>query len=292
MAETEFHDDIFPPLSFSIPLEIDEDDDDSCMLGPGVLNSPDEKDQPRSVIAEHVKNWRLIGELKRPLLLGTFEGQLAYLLVFKFTFQRLCSNSILRVRSSVIEIEFEDAPTDPAAAPSLAHCPQVVAIYPKWYEGPTSYATVQRGISLSVTVPGGAGIQGTVSRKTERLEEGRTSVHGVIGPRPSNCVDWSITENKVLRDGLPGEFELALVTKYNEGRRFSATVTVWVSFGWNIFGGKMRVMGKNDDPLFFNPGVLNRLCSNTDQLALGPKMIVNLGCLDEVELEPYVHIRL
>ncbi|KAF8247120.1 hypothetical protein K440DRAFT_661606 [Wilcoxina mikolae CBS 423.85] len=275
-------------LFLFIPLEVDEDT--LSQLGPS-QSSDDETGQvaPRSVIAEHFqRDAGLQAELKRPLYIGTYNNQPACLLVFKFTFQRCGVSSSYRIKSSKIRLEFKDAPLDPRRVkrrPGMTLNPVVHKFEPSLFEGPVHTSVVHNTISLSARVAfqGVPEVKAGICTTTMTPKEGQLSIqgnsYGLDGRQ--NQIVWTILEDNVLKNGIPGVLEFAVFVGYIEGRRFSVSVRVSAELGWNFFRSlkPTPVLGRNSDPVLFNPEHLRRLSKGE-----GKVIVEDKGALDELNL--------
>jgi hypothetical protein len=275
-------------LSLFIPLEVDEDT--LSQLGPG-QPSDDEtaQDAPLTVIAEHFRSDAgLQAELKRPLYIGTYNNQPACLLRFKFTFQRCRSSSSYRIKSSKIRIEFKDAPLELRRVrrkPGTTPNPVVHKYEPSHLKGPVHTSEVYNTLSLSanMTFTGVPEVKAGFSATIVAPRVGQLSIRGALYGLDGgkNQIVWTILENDVLKSGIPEVLEFAVLVGYTEGRRFSANVRVSAELGWNLLRSfkPTPVLGRNSDPLLFDPEKLRRFCGGE-----GRDIVRDEGGLDKLNL--------
>lgn len=220
-----------------------------------------------------------------------------------FWSQDLCHNStfardwnadfdlpqLTRVRAANIEIEFIDAPRDVSTATN----PVVAKFHPVEHEGPTSHGQVVSTADASLTVapPSGTPSLGTgYSREVTIPLESKLHVHGVCSGRPTrNKVTWTIEEDRLKRDGMPREMCMAVIITRRQSRRFSAKVTV--SAHYAVIRGQLAkmvpVIGKMDDPLYFDPIALEAAVDQSQTGPDGTLVAQNIGNLGDVSLPEF-----
>jgi hypothetical protein len=120
------------------------------------------------------------------------------------------------------------------------------------------------------------------------VEEGRVIVHGVPGGgRNRNAITWTIEEDRVAKTGIPRHIELPLIITLQDEGRFCARVTVKAHYGFwrGALARSIPVLGKNDQPLYFDPPVMLSLATMGVEKGLDGKPIVeNGGEFDQVDL--------
>jgi len=119
----------------------------------------------------------------------------------------------------------------------------------------------------------------------QQVQKGRVVVHGVRGGgKHRNSITWSIEQDAVAESGIPRNIELPLVITTRGESRFSAKVTVKAHYGFRR-GPLARVLGKNDEPLFFDPMVLESMANMGVEKGPDGKFIVkHSGPFDSVDL--------
>ncbi|MCJ1467184.1 hypothetical protein MMC07_005807 [Pseudocyphellaria aurata] len=281
-------DDLFE--SIDLDLELDESIDP-------VLSSPsnkkkgnkdnDENDEsiPPEMIAAEVRSTRFIAALERPIRLGTFNDQTAFLLTFHFSFQRTFEGSFNRVRAVEIKIVFEDAPRDQTVG--AGRNPSIVRLHPVEYDGPATYgnAMYSSGIhSELISIPGGPSLGAHLSRDVNVPIVSSLNVHGTRSGTPTrNKVVWTIEENSILKTGMPREVKLSLIVNMKELRRFSARVIVAAhySFMYGLLAKTFPVIGRSNNPLFFDPPLLEDIARNQGTGPDGGPITMLVGSLDD-----------
>lgn len=285
LSQDPHSDEIANLFESSIALELDEAVDPVLSSPP--MNNEEDLSIPREHIAAAVRSTRLIAELKRPIVIGTFNDQAAYLLTFRFSFQRLLENSFSRIRGAVIEIAFKDASLDGV----IRKNPSVVKFHPELYQGPISQSSLTSTIEPNVqafSIPGGPSLGLNYSRERVLLQESRLIAHGARDGRPTrNIIRWTIDEDKFLEQGMPREMKLPVIVNMIESRRFSTHVTVYAHY--MLMRGTLAkmfpVIGRNDDPLFFDHSVLENIAtSQAQRSADGTPVAEIVGMLDAVDL--------
>ena len=278
-----------------IALSLDTSAD--ALLDPGrISNTEEELSIPREIIADVVRSWRFHAELLRPIRLGTYgihNDQPAELLCFHFSFQRTSDRWLTRVRAATIEIEFLDAPWDGSKAAN----PSIARFHPEEYEGPSSHGQVvtTTNASLSVAPPSGSPNVGLGRAKEVTLPlESKLHVHGVRSGRGTkNTVTWTIEEDRLKKNGMPREMHLPIIVTSKQPRRFSARVTLSAKYA--LIRGQMAklvpVVGKMDEPLFFDPPALRAAVEEKQSGPDGTLVAMDLGDLNDVSLSEYSSFR-
>lgn len=123
--------------------------------------------------------------------------------------------------------------------------------------------------------------------------ESKLYIHGISSGRGSkNKVTWTIREDRLKNDGVPREMRMPIIVTSKEPRRFSARVTV--SAHYAMVRGQLAkmipVIGKMDDPLFFDP-VAIKIAADEGQTGPDGKLIAhdveNLNGLSLVEFSSF-----
>ena len=249
--------------SITIPLE--DDDLQAGLLKSYKNEGEEEKDMPRAIItAKDLPNLCYFHVHFSTGECGNFRTQPkeplkpACRVVLDFSFQQLSS---WRFEKAEIEVEFEDAAnvildgadTSEDAIVDTTHQPRILAFEPQYYAGPVSFAegTTNPNIQANISPPGGIfGLSvGNGATKPFHLKES-FKIHGVLRDNPPSRIVWTVSENKLTKEGIRREFSTALIVSYTPGHKFAARVRVRA----NLWMGFLRpVCGKKDDPIFFNP---------------------------------------
>lgn len=273
----------------SIDFELDDSSDDLLSSPVTYSDSEEEQSLPRELIAAEVRSTRVIAKLERPLRLGTSNNLPAFLLCFQFSFQRVSQGFFDRIRAVQIEIVFEDAPQDALIA--KGRNPSIVRFHPDLYEGPVSKGTNNYHWELNAqlaAIAGGPSIGAAVSQDVTNPRESKLIVHGVKEGRPSqNKIVWTIDEDHSLATGMPREFKLPLIVNLKESRRFSAKLVVAAEYGFKRgrLAKNFPVIGRNVQPLFFDPQLLQDIAKENTRTGQDGKPIAELvGNLDQILL--------
>ncbi|KAL9125549.1 MAG: hypothetical protein Q9217_005260 [Psora testacea] len=273
-----------PEPLFRSSIMFDFDDTVDPVLSSSTRNNDeDEQHIPRELIAAEVRSSQLIAELERPIRVGTFNDLTAFLLCFRFSFQRILEGYFKRIRAAEIEITFVDAPTDG----TVGRNPSIVRFHPVLYEGPVSQGTLTYTSEINsklVSVAGGPTAGASVSREVSLPQESRLVVHGTRDGRPTrNKIVWTIEEDKILEKGMPREMKMPLIVNMKDPRRFSAKVIVAAHYVFKrgLLARTFPVIGKYDDPLYFDPAVLENIANTQSQTGPDGRPIAEMvGILD------------
>lgn len=120
------------------------------------------------------------------------------------------------------------------------------------------------------------------------MEQGRVVVHGVRGGgRNRNSITWMVEQNAVQRSGIPRDIRLPLIVTRAGSGRFSARVTVKAHYGFwrGPLARSIPVIGKNDEPLYFDPSKLESMVDAKERGPYGTLIAESCGVLNEVDLE-------
>ncbi|MCJ1427953.1 hypothetical protein MMC29_005860 [Sticta canariensis] len=279
----------------SIDLELDESID-PVLSSPvkGRVNRGEEEEEeaesiPREIIASEVRSTRFLAALERPIRLGTFNDYTAFLLTFRFSFQRVLDGYFKRVRAVDIEITFDDAPRDQTVG--AGKNPSIVRFHPVEYNGPVTQGmvTYSSGINSDLSsVPGGPSVGAHLSREVNIPIESSLKVHGTRDGRPRrNKIIWTIEEDRIRETGLPREVKMSLMINMNDARRFSARVVVAAHYMFKkgILAKQFPVIGRTNDPLFFDPPLLQDMARTKQTGPDGAPIAEIVGKLDANFLE-------
>jgi hypothetical protein len=245
-------------------------------------NTSDEEHVPRIIIAEEVRgNFRLQSRLLRPLQHGTVHNSIpAFLLRPIFTFQGQSKKWRSRITFATISVLFEDAPKHPTTPRGDAPAVKSAAFYQSPYIGPTRSALVIGAAGMSVS--GFSGIGGSLATSRTTLDEGNLKIETSINGRDLNQVTWVIRENSVSKAGIPTSIELPIILMPTANRRFSAKIAVHAEYGFwqGPWAEKVPVLGKNDDPLYFDPVELELREAEAARGKDGELIVERVGELD------------
>ena len=120
--------------------------------------------------------------------------------------------------------------------------------------------------------------------------ESKLHVDGLSSGRPvRNKVTWTIEENRIKEDGMPRKMRMPLIVTRKLARRFSARVIVTAHY--SIIRGPLAklvpVIGKMDDPLFFEPDALEAAIEQKQTGPDGTPIAERIGNLNDVSLSQY-----
>ncbi|KAK7177631.1 hypothetical protein DPSP01_002398 [Paraphaeosphaeria sporulosa] len=278
------------PFSWTVPLEISSDS--ATYLDRSQANDDQELYIPREVIAEVVGGSRLVAELKRPIKIGTFNELPSYLLQTHFSFQKASTNWLYRIQTAEITIVFEDAPAQEPAVKvpkNKQQHPAIAAWYPELFEGEVSHALITESVNAGLEAGYlGAGASVGAEKSRTYLEKGRVVVHGVRGGgRHRNSVTWVIEQDSVEKGGIPRDIKLPLIVTRQNNNRFSARVTVKAHYGFRRgpLARSVPVVGKNEEPLYFDPATLDDMIENGSRGPDGTPIVESCGIFDEKDLK-------
>jgi hypothetical protein len=273
----------------TIPLEVDPSE--LTHLSSEIQhNGPGEEFYPRQFIA--AMGIKLQAEMIRPIYIGTYkELPNAFELRPRFSFTGTAKKWMDRIQYAEITIVFEDAPESASVQPGPPPTVSAAAFYPKSYEGPRKIATVTDTNTITLdglSMPGIGGLGGSTGRtRTYEKEDQMTIEASIPRGRNRNEITWVLTENGISRKGVPRSLELPIIVSPRSGRRFSAKVTVHAHYG--IWRGPLAktipVLGKNDDPLFFDPLVLEEMAARRSRGFDRSIIVERAGILEDHDLD-------
>lgn len=305
--------------SQSFPFAVDE----SCPeLSTPITNSDAEHFIPRDIISSNISRTKLQSELMRPLIAGTYCGRPAYLLKLQFQFQvpEGGRNWFSRIKVASISIALEDAPAQVAVkeppgskagrkkksfrSGTDGNNPTIVKTYPgpEGFEGriPTTPATNSKKVRTQSYDHAHARSQANAQAqahpqsdesmaKEQDFTEEDTSTAKVETMRTGKQREKLIvTLTETNGVGIPSFLVVPLILTH-QSRRFSMRVTVNATFGlWRgLLADNIPVLGGADEPLFFDPAVLQKLMEGGARSAGGEKVVEWGDKLEEVDLQLY-----
>jgi hypothetical protein len=295
------------PLTQSFSFEID--DNSSQLSVVPQTNNEVELSIPREIISTSVSSTKLQSEILRPIIAGTYNSIPAYLLKAQFQFQIPDSgpNWFKRITAASISIVVEDAPFNEATSANSqrqyrrrgkgtqaspgANPPAIIKTYPgeEGWQGPISTAVVSNvtgaGIKAGWIVGGNADFNH--SRKNDYTGTAKVMTLRSGGAQRNNLL-VTVVENPVDGQGIPSFLVLPFILTH-QSRRFSMRVTVKATFGF--WRGKLAesipVLGRVDEPLFFDPTVLQGMMEKEERGIGGVKIVEGRGSLEEVDLQEH-----
>ena len=279
---------LFKPSLITLDLD---DATDYVLSSPATNNEEDQElSIPRERIASAVRSTRVIADLERPIRMGSFNDQTAYLLSFHFSFQRVLDDSFKRIRGAVIEITFEDAiPPPPDGTAGRRKNPSIVKFHPVLYTGPVSRGTLTSTTEANLQIPSIPNGPTTGLRHSQERtvpQESRVLVHGALdGNSTWNIVRWTVEEDGILKQGMPHEMRLRVIINMKKPRRFLARVTVSAHYMFmkGALAKLFPVIGKIHDPLYFDHDILEEIATKQNQVgADGTRIVEMVGRLDDV----------
>jgi hypothetical protein len=244
----------------------------------GHVNNPVIEDAaiPREIIADELRSTRFLATLERPIRIGTHDKLPEYHLCLSLSFQNMQLSSGGRIRQASIAITFEDATlntsmedfSDDSDSDDI-YPPAILEIHPKLYEGPVSIVNVEMSTELSLSASGLASMSpgGKASQKKSWEQEGLLLVHGsTLGSPVKHKVVWRVSENLISKLGIPKEMRLPFIVRPQNGRRFLAKLVLHASYGiWRgPLASMVPIVGKSDDPIYFDPTTLERMARQRD----------------------------
>jgi hypothetical protein len=243
---------------------------------PGLLNIP------REIISASISSTKLQAELLRPLISGTYFGKPAYLLHLQIAFKDSSGGRdwLKRIQSAEINVLLQDAPrytegqqTPPSKArrrpgksvqTSTVKHPSIEKTYPgseDWH-GPISSIPITTNIGAGLQAGWeGIGANANWSESRSKTDIGSAKVSVVRSSTGSgsqrNNVFITVLEDPVEKHGIHSHLIVPMIVTHHS-RRFQMRVTVHATFGvWRgALAKSYPVLGRADEPLFFDPDVL------------------------------------
>lgn len=92
-----------------------------------------------------------------------------------------------------------------------------------------------------------------------------------------------------MKTGMPREMRVPLIVNMKEERRFSAKVVVSAHYAFKrgIYSKLVPIIGKNIDPLYFDPSLLHDLARDEKTELDGKPIAETKASLDDVPLKMY-----
>ena len=271
-------------LAFSQDFTFTVIESSSQLSATPITNDSDELlSIPREIISSRISATKLQSELLRPIIAGTYNGLPAYLLKLQFQFYDSGGGRtwFSRIQSADISVLLEDAPSDGTEdgpqsgrrrkrpGKNVKH-PSIDKVYPgtKGWTGPISTApvTMVKGTEFQAGWSGAGpslGAKANLSESRSTNDTGSASVTtmstGTSGTQ-RNSLRISIMENPIDAHGILPYLVAPLIVTHHH-RRFKMRVTVSSTFGFwrGMLAESVPVLGRSDDPLFFDPDVLKKM---------------------------------
>lgn len=316
-------DDANDPLNFSQSLKLAiEDETGGQLSAPPCTNHPEELSHPRRIISAAVSSSIFRSECLRPILAGTYNGVPAYLVRLRFQFVAATGRNsrdwLSRVKGATIKVLFKDAPaldgeaeSDPDNSDSTdddddePQHPSIVKTMPgpEGWKGRPTAAQVVDNEELSLQLGWDAvGVSATKSRQRTKVETGAIEIDVACLGHDDNSLVVSVAEDPVDAGGIPKHLVLPLIVTVSpqkkkqgargrgQGRRFSMRVEVNARFGFwrhGVLADIVPVLGRADEPLYFDPGVMQQWMEEGRTGMGGIKVVDWRGELESLDLGEY-----
>ncbi|KAF5681878.1 hypothetical protein FCIRC_5307 [Fusarium circinatum] len=264
-----------------LPLTVSIDDDGAGQLSAPQTNTPAELSEPRQIISSGDPSKFLQAELGRPVFAGTYFDEPAYLVQLRLHLSMSSGNRswLSRIQTVDIHVLVEDAPRDDTQNASddsdssdsdyeeeeFPH-PAIVKAFPS----PSGWEGTPQ--SAEVTLTHGVGLQ--------------------VGYTPAS-VSYNIGESRTWTK--TGAVKVRYLLLSATGLVASVCVSVSTRAGiharFGFWRGKLAevvpILGRADEPLFFDPLVMSRAMEKGRRGVNGEKVVEWRGALDEVALQEY-----
>ncbi|KAF5724401.1 hypothetical protein FMUND_858 [Fusarium mundagurra] len=290
--------------SVLVPLTVSIDDDDSGQLSAPQTNTPAELSEPRQIISSGDPSKFLQAELGRPVFAGTYFNEPAYLVQLRLHLSMSSGNRswLSRIQTVDIHVVVEDAPREDAQnaqedsedsdsdSEEFPH-PAIVKAFPSrsgWEGTPQSAeVTLTHGIGLQVGY-NPASISYNIGESRTRTKTGAVKVQVKHNGPGQNKLHVRVEESSVDKAGVPDYLLVPFIIRHRS-RRFRMRVGIHARFGF--WRGKLAevvpILGRADEPLFFDPLVMRRAMEKGRRGVNGEKVVEWRGVLDEVALQEY-----
>ncbi|KAJ4143123.1 hypothetical protein BFJ63_vAg100 [Fusarium oxysporum f. sp. narcissi] len=289
-----------------LPLTVSIDDDDAGQLSAPQTNTPAELSEPRQIISSGDSSELLQAELRRPVLAGTYFNEPAYLVQLRLHLSLSSGNRswLSRIQTVDIHVLVEDAPRDDGQNVSddsedsdddyeeeeFPH-PAIVKAFPGpsgWEGSPQSAeVTITNGIGMQVGY-NPASISYNIGESRTRTKTGAIKVKVAHKGPGQNKLHVRVEESSVDKAGVPDYLLVPFIIRHRS-RRFRMRVGIHARFGF--WRGKLAevvpILGRADEPLFFDPRVMRQAMEKGRRGVNGEKVIEWHGALDEVALQEY-----
>ncbi|OBT46343.1 hypothetical protein VE00_02778 [Pseudogymnoascus sp. WSF 3629] len=293
-------------LTQSFTLTIDQG---GGQLSTAQTNTTAELSIPREIISSSISSTIFHAELLRPIIAGTYHGTPAYLVRLQFQLEAPGSSQswLSRIQNASISAILEDAPVSKKAesgtsrqwnrkrrtvqADSEPQHPAIVKTFPgpEGWEGPVSAAPVSTDKAFGLQA-GWDGLSASASWSQSRAREelGALKVMAVRKGQQRNSLLVNVVENPIQMAGIPSYLTIPLILTHHS-RRFSIRISLNTKFGF--WRGKLAemvpVLGRADEPLFFDPMVLQQMMETEQRGVGGDKVVEWRDKLEEVDIQEY-----
>ncbi|KAF5648298.1 hypothetical protein F25303_5022 [Fusarium sp. NRRL 25303] len=289
-----------------LPLTLSIDDDGAGQLSTPQINTPAELSEPRQIISSGDPSKFLQAELRRPIFAGTYLNESAYLVQLRLHLSLSSGNRswLSRIQTVDIHVHVEDAPRDDAKNASddsdssdsdyeeeeFPH-PAIVKAFPSpsGWEGTPQSAEVSltHGISMQVGY-NPASVSYNIGESRTWTKTGAVKVKVAHKGPGQNKLHVRVEESSVDKAGVPDYLVVPFIIRHRS-RRFRMRVGIHARFGF--WRGKLAevvpILGRADEPLFFDPLVMRRAMEKGRRGVNGEKVVEWRGALDEVALQEY-----
>lgn len=296
------------PTDFSQSLNLTiEGENGGQLSAPPCTNRPEELSVPRRVISSTVSSSIFRSECLRPILAGTYNGVPAYLVRLRFQLVAAAGRNskdwLSRVKGATINVLFQDAPplddedSDDDEEPQHPSIAKTMPGPEGWNGQPTTAQVVDSGefsLQLGWNV---AAVSATMSRQRIKAKTGAVQIDVARHGHDDNSLIVSVAEDPVDAAGIPKHLVLPLIVtappprrRSGKGRRFSMRVEVRARFGFwrhGMLADIVPVLGRADEPLYFDPGVLRQWMEEGRTGVGGIQVVEWRGGLEGVDLGEY-----
>ena len=308
-------DDVGLELPLLLPLTVSVDEDGGQLSGPPHRNSQAQLSVPREIISAGKRSDMLQAELLRPIFAGTYFDDPAYLVRLQLQLSLSAGGNqswLSRIQSADIHVLVEDGPRNDETTTAndagnsetdededeasddfdeeRIH-PSIVKAFPgpKGWQGTPRSA--ERTTESTIGVQLGydpAFVSYNVGGSRTRVETGAVKVKVTHRGPGFNILHVRVEENAVDKAGVPDFLVIPFIVTHRS-RRFRLRLAVHARYG--LWRGKaadmVPILGRADEPLYFDPSVMHRVMSKGRRGANGKRVVEWRGALDDVVLDEY-----
>jgi hypothetical protein len=280
------------PLILSLRATVDEGGD---QLSGSQTNHSTELSIPREIISSSVSSSILQSELLRPIIAGTYLDAPAYLVRLQFQLVLPGGNRswLSRIQTANITILLKDAPhnMEEGSMDEEPPHPSIVKTFPgpTGWEGTPTTAEVTENRDFGLQL-GWDAVSGSVNGGKSRTKTvtGAVNVKVTRRGRQRNSLLVTVVENPVDAAGIPDYLAIPIIITHHI-RRFSMRVVLNARYGF--WRGKLAemvpVLGRADEPLYFDPLVMHQKMEKGQKGIGGVKVVEWRGELDAIDLREY-----
>ncbi|KAK7961636.1 uncharacterized protein PG986_002461 [Apiospora aurea] len=291
--------DVNDPVVFSQSLNLTFEESGGQLSSEPQTNRPDE-------LIFH-------SECLRPVLAGTYNGVPAYLVRLQFQLVASAGGSnrgwSSRVKGATIKVLFQDAPPpggygsdkEEDSDDDEPQHPSIVKTMPgpEGWQGHPTMTQVEDKAEFGLQLGWDAvGVSATKSRQRTKAKTGAIRINAVCRGHDCNSLIVAVAEDAVDAAGIPEHMVLPLIVAVppqqqgsgSRGKRFSMRVEVNARFGFwrhGILADIVPIMGRADEPLYFDPGVMHQWMEEGRKGVGGVKAVQWHGDLEGVNLEEH-----